>query len=38
MHDLFVQPSKRCADMVYSGEHFMEANVRDFIRLIGGVI
>jgi len=34
MHDRFVEPSKTYADMVYSGQEVMEANVRDFIRLI----
>jgi uridine kinase len=35
MHDLFVEPSKCYADLVYSGEGVMEANVRDFLSQIG---
>jgi uridine kinase len=38
MHDLFVEPSRSFADIVYSGEELMETNVRDFIGLIGGEI
>jgi uridine kinase len=34
MHDLFVEPSKSYADVLYSGVEPMEKNVRDFIRLI----
>jgi uridine kinase len=35
MHDLFVEPSKSYADLVYSGEDVIETNVRDFLRQIG---
>jgi len=38
MHDLFVEPSKGHADLVYSGEGAMEVNVRDFLGQIGGKI
>jgi uridine kinase len=35
MHDLFVEPSKVHADVVYSGQAVMERNIRDFIRQVG---
>jgi uridine kinase len=38
MHDVFVEPSKTYADMVYSGEEAMEINVRDFLRWFGRTI
>ena len=35
MHDLFVEPSRAHADMVYSGEAVMENNIRDFVQQVG---
>jgi uridine kinase len=36
MHDLFVEPSRIYADVVYSGEASMQKNIRDFVQLLGG--